>query len=119
VQHNYVRGKFTTPKNKKVRRVDMSRGLRTILLELRDKQMLAGFMQGETSIAEELVFPSKVGTVIDPANLVHYHFQPYLERAGLRRFRFHDLRQRADSRIMPTLISNQALEGLGLRSDSA
>jgi len=36
VTRNYVHGKFTTPKNKKPRRVDMSRHLRGVLLELRD-----------------------------------------------------------------------------------
>jgi integrase len=38
------------------------------------------------------VFPSRAGTVLDPSNLFHYHFLPCLEHAGLRRFRFHDLR---------------------------
>src|SRR5208337_3967409 len=42
--------------------------------------------------ADELVFPSKAGTVLDPSNLFHYYFLPCLEHAGLRRFRFHDLR---------------------------
>jgi integrase len=92
VQRNHVHGKFTTPKSKKSRRVDLSRELRRVLLELRDKHMLEAFMSGKASIADDLVFPSKVGTVIDPNNLVHYHFLPCLERAGLRRFRFHDLR---------------------------
>ena len=54
--------------------------------------MLEAFMNGKTSIADELVFPSKAGTVLDPSNLFHYHFLPCLEHAGLRRFRFHDLR---------------------------
>src|SRR6476646_1787068 len=54
--------------------------------------MLEAFMDGKNSIADDVVFPSKAGTVIDPANLVHYHFHPCLERAGLRHFRFHDLR---------------------------
>ena len=92
VQRNYVQGKFTTPKSKKTRRVDLSKQLRRVLLELRDTRMLEAFMTGKTSIADELVFPSKAGTVLDPNNLVHYHFQPLLESAGLRRFRFHDLR---------------------------
>jgi len=92
VQHNCVYGKFTTPKSKKSRRVDLSRELRRVLLELRDKRMLEAFMNGKTSIADELVFPSKAGTVIDPSNLFHYCFLPCLEHAGLRRFRFHDLR---------------------------
>jgi integrase len=92
VQRNYVHGRFTTPKSKKSRRADMSRELRGVLLELRDKRMLEAFMKGKTSIAEDLVFLSKAGTVLDQSNLTNYHFLPCLDRAGLRRFRFHDLR---------------------------
>jgi integrase len=92
VQRNFVRGQFTTPKNKKSRRVDLSRELRRTLLELRDKRMLTAIMSGRASIADDLVFPSKAGTVLDPSNIFHYHFLPCLEHAGLRRFRFHDLR---------------------------
>ncbi len=92
VQSNFVHGRFTTPKSKKSRRVDMSRELRGVLLELRDKRMLEAFMKGKTSIAEDLVFPSKADTVLDQSNLTQYQFLPCLERAGLRRFRFHDLR---------------------------
>ena len=92
VQRNFVRGEFTTPKSKRSRRVDLSRELRRTLMELRDKRMLEALMAGRASIADDLVFPSKAGTVLDPSNLFHYHFLPYLELAGLRRFRFHDLR---------------------------
>jgi integrase len=87
-----VHGSFTTPKSKKSRRVDLSRELRSVLLELRKKRMLDAFMEGKNSVAEDLIFPSNAGTPLDPDNLVHYHFQPCLERAGLRRFRFHDMR---------------------------
>ena len=54
--------------------------------------MLEAFFKGQASIAEDLVFPSKAGTVLDPSNLTQYQFLPCLDRAGLRRFRFHDLR---------------------------
>jgi len=54
--------------------------------------MLEAFMKGKTSIAKDLVSPSKVGTVLDQSNLTNYHFLPCLDRAGLRRFRFHELR---------------------------
>lgn len=37
-------------------------------------------------IAEDLVFPSKAGTVLDQSNLTNYQFLPCLDRAGLRRF---------------------------------
>ena len=35
VRHNYVNREFTTPKSKKLRRVDLSRQLRSELLEVR------------------------------------------------------------------------------------
>jgi integrase len=44
------------------------------------------------SILDELVFPSPEGSVLDPDNLVKRYFLPIIERSGLRRFRFHDLR---------------------------
>jgi integrase len=49
-------------------------------------------MKGKTSIVGDLVFPSKMGTVLDQSNLTNYQFLPCLDRAGVRRFRFHDLR---------------------------
>src|SRR4029077_4554467 len=47
VQRIYVHGRLTTPKSKKSRRVDMSRELRGVLLELRDKRMQQAFMKGK------------------------------------------------------------------------
>jgi integrase len=92
VQRNYSHGRFTTPKSKKSRRVDLSKQLRAALLELRDARLLSAMMAGRTSIADDLVFPSHVGTVIKPDNIVPRYMAPALEKAGLRRFRFHDLR---------------------------
>ncbi len=92
VQRNYVQGRFTSPKNKKSRRVDLSRQLRSELMELRDRRLLAAMMAGKNSIANDLVFPSQAGTVIKPDNIVPRYMEPALEKAGLRRFRFHDLR---------------------------
>jgi integrase len=92
VERNYVKGRFTTPKSNKSRRVDLSRQLRNALLELRDKRLLEAFLQGKTTIADDLIFLSKTGTVLDASNLIHYYFLPCIEKAGLRHFRFHDLR---------------------------
>jgi integrase len=39
-----------------------------------------------------LVFTSKVGTLINPSNLRRRSFSPLLQRAGLPKIRFHDLR---------------------------
>ena len=92
VQRNYSLGQFTTPKSHRTRRVDLSRQLRMVLLQLRDKRLLDAFLGGKTSISDELVFPSQVGTPIKPDNIAVRYMQPALEAAGLRRFRFHDLR---------------------------
>jgi len=94
VRHNYVHRKFTSPKSKKPRRVDLSRQLQAVLLEVRHRRMLAAFASGKTSITDEFVFPSPEGSVLDPDNLVKRYFLPTIEHAGLRRFRFHDLRLR-------------------------
>ena len=92
VQHNYVRGEFTSPKGKRNRRVDLSKQLRRELLTSRDTRLFAAFQAGQTSIAEDLVFPSQAGAVLDAGNLVRRYFHPCVEKAGLRRIRFHDLR---------------------------
>jgi integrase len=92
VRHNYVRREHTTTKSKKSRRVDLSRELRKVLLELRDKRLLEAFLQGKDDISGDLVFPSPGGTILDPDNLYHRYFQPVLTKAGLRKIRFHDLR---------------------------
>ena len=92
VQRNYSHGRFTSPKSKKSRRVDLSKQLRAALIELRDTHLLNAMMAGNPTIADCLVFPSGVGTVIKPDNIVPRYMEPALEQAGLRRFRFHDLR---------------------------
>jgi integrase len=92
VQRNYSLGCFTTPKSKKSRRVDLSKQLRAALIELRDIRLLSAIMAGKTSIADDLIFPSQTGTAIKPDNIVPRYMEPALARAGLRRFRFHDLR---------------------------
>ena len=38
------------------------------------------------------MFPSRVGTPLNPENLVKRSFKPLLERVGLPSIRFHDLR---------------------------
>jgi integrase len=92
VEHNYVRREHTTTKSKKNRRVDMSRELRRVLIELRDRRLLAAFLKGKNDISDELVFLSPEGSILDPDNLYHRYFQPVLTKAGLRKIRLHDLR---------------------------
>ena len=92
VQHNYVRREHTTTKSKKSRRVDLSRELRRVLIELRDRRLLEAFLEGKNDISDELVFPSPDGSILDPDNLYHRYFQPVLTKSGLRKIRLHDLR---------------------------
>jgi integrase len=93
VQRRWYRGKFSTPKGNKTRRVDMSRELREVLLARRDERLLRAWQNGRNSIADELVFPGETETKpISVRNLSENYFLPALEHANLRRFRFHDLR---------------------------
>ena len=69
-------------------------------MTLRDERMLKAYQRGENSISEELVFPSEAGTVLDHANIYTRHFLPAMEKAGLRRFRIHDLRHSYASQLI-------------------
>ena len=73
--------------------------------------MLTAFAKGETSILDELVFPSPEGSVLDPDNLVKRYFLPAIERAGLRRFRFHDLRHTFGSLLIQRGASPSLCKG--------
>ena len=103
VRRNYDRRtrKFLTPKNGKTRRVDLARELRQVLMELRDQRLLEAFGRGQMTIADDPVFRSEAGTILDiRGNLVQRHFVPLLESAGLRRIRFHDLRHTFGSMLI-------------------
>ena len=103
VQRNYDRRwsrKMLTPKNRKSRRVDMSRELRQTLLALRDERLIAAFAEGKSGVTEDLVFPSEAGTPIEMNNFCQRVFHPIVKRAGLRRIRFHDLRHTFGSQLI-------------------
>ena len=91
VRRNYVRGSFVSPKSGKERRVDLTRELRRVLLDLRDQKMLAAFKAGQEGISG-LVFPSDADGPLDGVNLYHRDFLPCLQAARLRRVTFHALR---------------------------
>lgn len=48
----------------------------------------------------DLVFPNTVGGPLNPSNLRHRSFHTLLERAGLPRMRFHDLRNSAATLLL-------------------
>jgi len=59
---------------------------------------------------EELVFPSEAGTPLDRHNLLTREFEPALERAGLRKIRFHDLRHTYASLCIAAGMDPKALQ---------
>ena len=89
-----------SPKNKKPRRVDMSRELRKALLELRDQRLIDAFLKGKGNITDDPVCSSEAGTPLEINNFVVRVFEPLLEKAGLRRSRFHDLRHSHGSHLI-------------------
>jgi integrase len=100
VQHNYVRREHTTTKSKKTRRVDMSRELRRVLIELRELRLLEAKWQGKSDISGECVFLSPDRSILDPDNLYHRYFVPVLAKSGVRKIRLHDLRHTFGSLLL-------------------
>jgi integrase len=64
----------------------------TALVDHRDRQAVEREQQGVLWEDHGLVFPSTVGRPLNPENLRQRGFFPLLDRAGLPRIRFHDLR---------------------------
>jgi integrase len=91
VRRSLVEGRFTTPKNGKTRRVDMSRQLSDTLRTLQVKRKEETLAKGWGEVPAQ-VFVNEVGKALDRGNLVRRVFWRSLEKAGLRRIRLHDLR---------------------------
>ncbi len=105
VQRHYYMGHFGISKTHECRRVDMSKQLRAVLLAHKESALLRAFQLGKTSIADDLVFPSEAGTTICPDNIGPRYMEPALEQAGLRKFRFHDLRHTFGSLLIQAGVS--------------
>jgi len=94
VQRNYDRRwsrRMLTTKSRKPRRVDMSRELRRVLMQLGQQGSNPSDHRTPRG-GQGLVFPSNAGTPIEMNNFCKRVFQPLLTKAGLRKIRFHDLR---------------------------
>jgi integrase len=91
VKRSIVRGRTTTPKSGKSRRVDLSRQLVSVLKQhwkvAKKKGMKLGL--GE---APAYIFTNKAGNPVDPNTWRRRVFKKALEKAELRQIRIHDLR---------------------------
>ena len=111
VRRNLVAGRVTTPKNGKTRRVDMSAQLTDALGALLRAMKKETLKNGWGSVPE-WVFCTESGGPRDSDNLRHRVFYKLLEKAELRRVRFHDLRHTFASLLLqngesPTYVKEQ------------
>jgi integrase len=83
VRRNYTDGREKVPKGKQVRSVPMMPELIDVLAKLKEREEFTG--------DDDIVFCSQVGEHLDPFALRRRYYRA-LDRAGLRRVRFHDLR---------------------------
>lgn len=101
VQHTIVKGRHTTPKSHKARRVDLSDQLRAALDDARQERFgrvvaLTPEMQADrdaaAGVADAYVFTDSTGGPMDPDNFRDRVWGPLLTAAKLRKVRIHDLR---------------------------
>jgi integrase len=83
VRRNYSGGQEKVPKGKRVRSVPMMSELMDVLARLKEREHFTG--------DDDLVFPNEVGEHLNHYALRRRYYEA-LDRAGLRRIRFHDLR---------------------------
>lgn len=89
IRRSCWKGQETSTKSGKIRRVDMSDQLEAVLTDHR-RRLAAGALKAGRPI-HELVFPSTTWTSMDPSHIRRdFHF--VLEKAKMRRVRFHDCR---------------------------
>ena len=90
VRQAISRHRLTTPKSKKIRRVDMSKQLSEALSIHKNNMRKETLRKGRSVI--RWVFTQPNGRPLTATTIANRIFHRCLERAGLRRVRFHDLR---------------------------
>ncbi|MBW2090677.1 MAG: site-specific integrase [Deltaproteobacteria bacterium] len=91
VRRSFTRGQLVSPKNGRVRKIDMSKQLQAVLkqhlLDMKRQTLRRGWKQ-----VPEWLFYNENGGMLDGDNLRARVFKKVLQKAGLRQVRFHDLR---------------------------
>jgi integrase len=91
LKRSLSRGKITTLKSKRSRRIDMSKQLSHVLKMHRSECKKKGFALG-LGDCPEYVFTNTLGDFVDVNNWRRRVFNKALEKAELRKVRIHDLR---------------------------
>jgi integrase len=87
---------FSEPKTaRSCRQVTLTKQAVEALRQHRAGQLEERLQMGAAWEDNDLVFANEVGRPIEAGNLIRRSFHPLLERAGLPRVRFHDLRHTA------------------------
>ena len=92
-------GRVELPKNKKIRRVDMSRQLAEELQRLKAARAKEALAKGWGQIPE-WIFCNEDGKPLWRSDFERRVFHKIFSKAGLRRIRFHDLRHTFASRLL-------------------
>jgi integrase len=104
VRSSYCAGALTAPKSGKVRSVPMAPDVAAALARLSHREWWTG--------DDDLVFPGEIGRYLDGSALRRRYIAA-LERAGLRRLRFHDLRHTFGTRMIAKADIRRVQEWMG------
>lgn len=115
-QVSQLRGRgwqFTPPKTHSGRRsIRLWTNVLDVLKDQKEHIYALAMVAGKDWKDHDLIFPSSVGTPINPSNL-RKDFKEVIERAGIERIRFHDLRHTAASLMLnngiPTIIVSKMI----------
>lgn len=101
---SFAGGRLTTPKSGKVRSVPMAPDVASALSRLSTRELWTG--------DDDLVFPGTTGTYLD-ASALSRRYNAALDRAALRRLRFHDLRHTFGTRMIAKADIRRVQEWMG------
>ena len=104
VRASYAAGYLTTPKSGKVRSVPMAPDVASALENLRARERFTG--------EDDLVFSGQAGIPLD-GDALSKRYEDALQRAGLRRLRFHDLRHTFGTRMIAKADIRRVQEWMG------
>ncbi len=106
-----TRLQFNTPKTKASRRtVNLPNVALVALKQWRKEQAQERLKLGEAWEHPELVFTSRIGTVLSPWNVTKRDFKAVLETAGLPKIRFHDLRHSCATMLLAQGVNVKVLQ---------